>query len=371
MQPIDGKLAPFDGRGERFAGKAGFGAYCEQLREAGVSDLMIRQTPLRIAVCTRARFRRFPDELAPYALEWLRHFEELYLKPGVLQDRWNREKTLDVAHRLPGGGFARLHFWRQGGLNLSARIHPAHPPLLDDVLPIESEREEQIRRDLIAMLTRRQGLIVIGGQVRSGKTWLEHALYDYLNRHTEGGHAWLIGDPLEFEHEDEGWIFTPNDVSERGTTQDYEIRRSLRVPRTLIGVGEMRGDTASTEATLTAALAGTLVVATGHFSDVQDIVSRFSLGSAAMSEQSKRSVFLEALQGVIHLALAPGIDGREVLVVSYTDFGQHANLKTDLAEGKRVGPTTIDVGYRPLAADAALLVSKIGRDAATALGARV
>lgn len=356
------ELAKIKAESDVYAAKGGLGDFLADARKYEISDFLVLCGPDRIRVTRHGRFYTLPAESFPHAEAWKDHLQTHYMAPGPLKDRFEQKKTIDFAVQLPGGGIARAHVWSYRGINASFRIQPEKPPSLGEIFQTGSEREKRIIEDLRDIFSRRQGLVVIGGEVRSGKTWLENALYDDLNRNTAGKQAYIVGDPPEFEHEEVGMGFITIDVSERGTTQADEIISALRVPKNIFSPGEMRGDPKSTEAALQASLSGSLVVTTGHFPNIGNIISRFSIGSEEMSEASKRAILVEALQGVVLLSLYPGLNGREVLAVSYIDFKKHSNLRNDIREGREIGTQQISPGLRPMSADLQEILPLLAQD---------
>lgn len=355
---------------ERFAGAEGLPRFLNALRSIDVSDFMWGSNPQRLVFWRRGRLGILDPSSARFLAEWEKVFDQKIEASAHLTKRWRKRQSADYSIDVEDGGVARVHAWIQNGFNVSMRIHPKVPKRLMELIPGDEERDHVVREFLLSLYVRRQGLIVLGGEVRSGKTSLENALYHEVNLNApllnidgiryDRRHFWIIGDPVEFYHENNRCVFTHVDLAERGTTQAAEIRESLRVPRNLVAVGEMRGDPASTEAAITASLAGTIANSTGHFTSIADIVSRFSIGTKAMSEESKRTQLASALQAIVTLKLLPGIDGSEHLVVSYVDFERHENLKGDLGKGMLNLNTQCDSGLRPMLEDLKELV-RMGR----------
>lgn len=316
----------------------------EKLRAEGVSDVILssksgQKNRPRVACVKKGDFLLLDAIDAPFEA-WEQCFNKDLERIGKgAAKRWDESHVVDYGVQLPSGGVARLHVWDFHGTHISARIHPARPKTLDELIPFDDERDVATKKFLRGLPHRRQGLVVIGGQVRSGKTWLENALYHELNQSPAKDevrgrkHIWIIGDPVEFYHEDNYSLFTHIDIAERGTTQADEVRASLRVPRSLIAAGEQRGSPEATEAVIEAALSGSLAFSTGHFPSITEIVQRFSLGTAAMSEESKKKLFAESLQAIVNLRLVKGLSGDEILAVEYIDFRKKASLRGDLASG--------------------------------------
>lgn len=257
-----------------------------------------------------------------------------------LKKKFDTKHVVDFHYHLQDG-IARIHLYENapGCYGMAIRIQPKNPPDIFTMIEGNEKRRERIFSLLIELYCQPQGLVLITGPVRSGKTWLEHAIYEYFNRPESGPpkHLWLIADPPEFEHVPRHSFYHTRDIGYASGTYEEEIDGALRVPRDIIGIGELRGETTITEAAIRSSLSGGLNAGTGHTRGIASLIQRFTIGGKTMDAETMRKYFTEVVQGIVNLRLIPGRDNKEHLVIEYVSFVRQENMRKSLERGQLLG----------------------------------
>ncbi|MGH7740011.1 MAG: type IV pilus twitching motility protein PilT [bacterium] len=142
-----------------------------------------------------------------------------------------------------------------------------------------------------------QGLILITGPGRCGKSTSCAALVDYLNSESDE-HIITIEDPIEYIHQRKKSLVNQRSVGPHTASFSAALRSALREDPDIIMVGEMR-DTETMSLALTAAETGHLVIGTLHTASAAATVSRVvNLFPAAEQSQAIASLS-ESLVGII------------------------------------------------------------------------
>jgi Tfp pilus assembly pilus retraction ATPase PilT len=318
--------------------------------KASISDLALKCDDRPITMTRKGR-RIHPDHTKYPAFDsngnfgankrWLNYVEkELLPKHELAEKRYRESQECDFSVQLEDASLARLHCMRErDGFAVKIRIQSLQPPTLKDLFgkTWNSERTQTFVKNLIQMYDQKQGLIVIGGKVRSGKTCLEHAGYEAINDRAIGNgverrEIYVVADPLEFVHDARYAGFTHREIGRDAPNYSSVIQGALRVPHDIFAIGEMRGEHEVAESILRCSINGSLVVCTTHTSSMIYTMERFTTSSHDISAESMQQMFHETIVGLINLKLVIGIDGEEVLVVEYVNFAYDEPFKTSLKE---------------------------------------
>jgi twitching motility protein PilT len=245
---------------------------------------------------------------------------------------------VDFCYCVPDLGRFRGNAYRQlRGTDATFRIIPERVPGLGDLgLP-----------NALARLTNfHQGMVLVTGPARCGKTSTLAALVDLVNEE-RAEHILTIEDPIEYLHPSKRCL-----VNQRKVRRDTEsfaraLRGALREDPDVIVIGELR-DTETISLALTAAETGHLVLATLHTDSAIRTVERL-VGAFPPSQQSQvRTMISESLRAVISQRLLPSADGErlvpalEVMIVTKAvgklirdskTFQIHSILQTGSAQG--------------------------------------
>jgi twitching motility protein PilT len=204
-----------------------------------------------------------------------------------------------------------------------------------------------------------QGLILITGPGRSGKSTTCAALVDYMNSESEE-HIITIEDPIEYIHTRKLSLVNQRSVGPHTETFASALRSALREDPDIIMVGEMR-DYETMSLALTAAETGHLVIGTLHTGSAAATISRVvNLFPASEQSQAVASVS-ESLVGVISQRLLLNADGTamvpafEVLVNTFAMAniireGDYFKIPSMISTGAGIGMQTMETALRDMVA---------------------
>ena len=204
-----------------------------------------------------------------------------------------------------------------------------------------------------------QGLILITGPGRCGKSTTCAALVDYLNSESDE-HIITIEDPIEYIHQRKKSLVNQRSVGPHTASFSAALRSALREDPDIIMVGEMR-DTETMSLALTAAETGHLVIGTLHTGSAAATISRV-VNLFPASEQSQAVASLsESLVGIISQRLLVNAEGTamvpafEILVNSLAmantirDSDTH-KIPSLIATGGSQGMQSMDASLRSMVA---------------------
>ncbi len=184
-----------------------------------------------------------------------------------------------------------------------------NPTMVCRQIPNELLTFEQIglSGDVIDLLDRPRGLLLITGPTGCGKTTTLATMIDHINENREH-HIITIEDPIEYFHPHRSCIVNQREVGTDVTSFPEAIRRALREDPDVILLGEMRDlDTISTA--ITAAETGHLVLGTLHTTGSARTVDRIIDQFPPEQQEMVRVQLSVSLIGVISQVLMPRADG--------------------------------------------------------------
>lgn len=220
--------------------------------------------------------------------------------------------TLETAQDLSG---IRLRMtWRRqsgraGRFALNVRLLPSEPPALNGPR-FAANPVPQALVDMV--LNNSDGLILFEGRTGSGKTTLQSALVDEVNR-TQSRHIYTLEDPIEFVHDSAKSLVSQREIHTDVGSFYQGLQTAKRSKPGIILLGELR-DSVTKRAALESAGEGHLVLATSHASAVPEAISTF-IGAFPADEQNDVSQRLAtSLRGVVVQQLIPSTDGKVIPV---------------------------------------------------------
>lgn len=229
----------------------------------------------------------------------------------------------------------RCAFRRQrGGIALTARLLPVHPPQLGEL---------QVPKAVADLITRPNGLVIVSGPTGAGKSTLLAAMVDEVNRHVSK-HIMTIEEPVEYLHPQLCSRISQREVGLDVATFGDALRAALRARPDIVVVGEMRdGETA--RAAVEAATKGQLVLATSHAGSASDALEGLVGLFPAVEQSAAAGRLASVLQGVVIQRLLPNVDGtgmvavREVLlrtdgIAAMVRKGDYTQLYNTLQENR-------------------------------------
>ncbi|NCD33484.1 MAG: type IV pilus twitching motility protein PilT [Spartobacteria bacterium] len=204
---------------------------------------------------------------------------------------------------------------------------------------------------IIGLLNKPRGLILVTGPTGSGKTSTLASMIDYINA-TRECHIITVEDPIEYYHMHKKSVITQREVGEDVPSFAEAIRRALRQDPDVILIGEMR-DLETMEAALGAAETGHLVMATLHTTGAAATVDRIIDAFPTEQQEQVRTQLGSSMLAVVSQQLLPRMDkpGRiaafEIMVATASIRALIRDRKTyritsDIQTGGRWGMTTLD-----------------------------
>lgn len=174
-----------------------------------------------------------------------------------------------------------------------------------------------------------QGLILVTGPVRSGKTTTLAALIDIINM-KRSCHIITVEDPVEYIHENKKSLVTHKNLNIHIKDYSSALLSAMREDPDVILVGELR-DVASIQTAITASETGHLVLGTLHTANVIQTIERIVNTFPAGQRQLIRIMLSETLKGIISQVLIPRSDIRGLIPAVEIAVGSHqvSNLIRD------------------------------------------
>ncbi len=254
---------------------------------------------------------------------------------------------------------------QKGSLGLVMRLIPNKLMTFEEIgLP----------EDVLDLLTRPRGMILVTGPTGSGKTTTLATMLNWINENRDV-HMVTIEDPIEFYHPHKQAQVTQREVGEDVESFAEAMRRVLRQDPDVILLGEMR-DLETTSAAITAAETGHLVFGTLHTTGSARTVDRIIDQYPTNQQAQIRSQLAVSIVAVISQVLLPRADkvGRvaafEVMhmnsaIENHIRKGETFKIPSAIQTNKRQGMVLLDDYLRELVADGKI-TPKVAIDASQA-----
>src|ERR1043166_3597124 len=257
--------------------------------------------------------------------------------------KFEQEWELCISLRHKTAGRLRATFYRRNG----------HPELSFRFCGerIASREELGLPEKLDDLARRPNGLVLITGPTRAGKTTTLDYLVDLINSERRCKIV-TIEDPIEFVHANKRAIVVQQEVLTDVRSFNRALIHVLRQDPDVIVVGEMRDHEAISTA-LTAAETGHLVLATMHSPNVTHALERII---GVFDGNAQRQIILQlsnGLQGILAQDLLPAADrtrrvlAYELIVVNgavrnLIRENQVHQLENTIQTGRKEGMTLMD-----------------------------
>jgi len=228
-----------------------------------------------------------------------------------------------------------------------------NPAMVCRLIPNKLLSFEQIglSEEVIKLLDRPRGLILITGPTGCGKTTTLATMIDYVNANREH-HIITIEDPIEYYHEHKSCIVNQREVGVDVPTFAEAIRRALREDPDVILLGEMR-DLETISTAITAAETGHLVLGTLHTTGSARTVDRIIDQFPPEQQEMVRVQLSVSLLGVISQVLMPRADasgmvaGFEIMVMTsgienHIRKGETFKINSAIQTGRQRGMMLLD-----------------------------
>ena len=214
------------------------------------------------------------------------------LETGAAGHVWGAAET--SSHRM------RVTLRRQeGGYAASVRIIPTEVPTTKVV-----DAPQQV----LELLDRQGGLIIVCGAVANGKSWTLAAFVDYINNHYEK-HILTLEDPIELKHLDKKSLVSQRQVGRDTISYGEGMRAAMRSSPDVILLGELL-DRETVHEAVDAAGKGHLVMTTAHAASAVDAIN-FLISQFPGDEQpAARIRIAQSLIAIVVQRLVPKAGGQ-------------------------------------------------------------
>lgn len=215
-------------------------------------------------------------------------------------------------------------FYQQGNLSLVFRLLWRGIPTFEELgLPSVLKK----------VVMEKSGIILIGGNVSSGKTTTVAAMIRAMNESLQK-HILTLEDPVEYLHEDGKCLIQQREVGQDAESFASALKYVVRQSPDVIVLGEMR-DAESFSFAISAAEIGRLVISTVHAQSAEQVFDRVLGFFEASQREAILRYFAANLTCILVQKLLPTKDGKglvaaiEVLLGNYTTRQLIVDQKTD------------------------------------------
>ena len=215
-------------------------------------------------------------------------------------DCFIKDYELDFCYEIEGVARFRGNVLNQRtGIDASFRVMPSHVPSLDDLghHPVVKQTLEN-----------HQGLILVAGEARQGKSTTVAAMVDHINEN-QAHHILTVEDPIEFVHPIKKGVVIQREIGKDTLSYANALKGALREDPDVVLVGEMR-DLEAVEASLREAETGHLTFSTLHTNSAAESISRIIDIFPAQYQSQVRIMLSMSLEAVITQSLLPRADGK-------------------------------------------------------------
>jgi len=316
--------------------------YLEKLLQLTISN---KASDLHLIVGYQPSLR-INGELYPVANEPVLDRDKLkkliFMLLGEKKGRFLKEKEIDFSFTYSQGQFRANVYFQQGLPAVSLRF------LAGDVASINELGLPEI---LKAVITWRQGLVLITGPTGHGKSTTVASLLQNINT-ARRAHIITIEDPIEYRFKSEKCLISQREIKADTINWSRALRSSLRQDPDVVFIGEMR-DLETIQAALTIAETGHLVFSTLHTNSAAETIDRIIDVFPGEAQDQVRTQLGAVLGMVVCQRLVPTIKPGRVPAVEI--LTSNPAVKTSIREGKT---HMVDNIIRTSAASGMILLEK-------------
>ena len=226
-------------------------------------------------------------------------------------------------------------FFQRGTVGVAARV-------INDAIP--TPEVLNIPPQLVKLMEKQQGLILVTGPTGSGKSTTLASLIDHINR-TSSRHIITIEDPIEYLHENRMSLIEQREVHSDTLAFATALKFALRQDPDIILVGEMR-DLDTISAALTAAETGHLVLATLHTNSAPQTIDRIVDSFPSHQQNQLRLQLAGVLLAVVSQRLLTRRDGNGRIAAFEIMVGTPP-VQAMIREGKSGQlPSVLETGFK-------------------------
>jgi len=219
---------------------------------------------------------------------------------------FEKEWNIDFCYAIPQVGRYRSNVLKQRkGIDAVFRFIPTQ---------ILAPKDLGISDVVVKLTNLTQGLVLVTGPTRSGKSTTLAALVQHINQ-TEPVHILTVEDPIEFVYPTGRALINQREVGTHTKSTANALRAALREDPDVIVVGEMR-DLETISLAISAAETGHLVIATLQTQSAHKTIDRIVDSFPASQSGQVRTMLSESLRGVVSQQLLKRADGKGMVMAS-------------------------------------------------------
>lgn len=213
---------------------------------------------------------------------------------------------LDFCYHLEGVGRFRSNLMKNRlGTGLICRYLP-------EIIP--TPEELGLTETIIKLTHHHQGLVLITGPIRSGKTTTIASLIQMINKE-ESDHIITIEDPIEYVFPKEKALVNQRDISLHTESTAAAMRAALREDPDIIFVGEMR-DLETMHLAIGAAETGHLVFSTLQTKSAHKTIDRILDSFPPKQVAQIQTLLGGSLRGIVSQQFVKRADGQGVVLAT-------------------------------------------------------
>jgi twitching motility protein PilT len=156
-----------------------------------------------------------------------------------------------------------------------------------------------------------QGLIIVTGPCRSGKTTTMASMLDWINTN-RNEHIITVEDPIEYLHQNKKSIISQRSVGPHTRSFANALRAALREDPDVILIGEIR-DLETMSMALTAAETGHVVITTLHTSNAPATINRVINLYPTAEQAQAQTTLAECMLGIVSQQLIKNAAGNNMV----------------------------------------------------------
>lgn len=212
----------------------------------------------------------------------------------------------------------------------------------------------------------RDGLVILAGDPRSGRSTTLHAIIDQVNA-ASTRHVILLSPSLEVVHPPKKSVVTQREIGSHAAKLQLALRASLRQDPDVIALDDVPGEDALNFA-LSAAETGHLVLCTLTAQSAPEAIERLLAATADAEMEHARAKLATSLRAVIYQRLFPRSDGagrvaaselllRTPAVSALIRKGKVEQLASAITTGHKDGMVTLERDMERLVKEGAIATS--------------
>ncbi|MCB0272387.1 MAG: PilT/PilU family type 4a pilus ATPase [Bdellovibrionales bacterium] len=293
--------------------------YLEKMHSMHASDLIISVgNPIKVRIRGLLKSLETPSLSEKLVYEMIK----VLLSPEqmkTLEEDWDLDLSL---HRKGVGRFRTNVLKQRLGYMAVFRFIP------DSIPDPDSLGLDKVIKDL---MDNHQGLVLVTGPIRSGKTTTMASLVNMINQ-KEKSHIITIEDPIEYIYPAGQSMINQREVRKHTMSTAAAMRAALREDPDVILVGEMR-DLETMELAIGAAETGHLVLSTLQTKSAAKTIDRVVDAFPPKQVEQIRTLLSGSLKGIISQKLIPSADGKSMIMASEVLLA-NISLTKMIKEGK-------------------------------------